>query len=99
MGWNMFANDWPMSSAARKDYQHRYYLANRTKFLAQAKRNYAANRDRRRAQARQRYLTDDVAVMLDRARQRARERGLPFSITRADITIPTYCPVFGRPMA
>ena len=35
--------------------------------------------------------------MLERARQRARRKGLDFNLTIEDITpLPTHCPVFGQ---
>ncbi len=36
--------------------------------------------------------------MLNRARERAKIRSLPFNITSADISIPTNCPVLGVPI-
>lgn len=33
--------------------------------------------------------------LLDRARERAREKNLPFKISVNDIIIPEYCPIFG----
>src|SRR6185312_17118881 len=38
-------------------------------------------------------------VMVAEAKQRAKDRGLPFSITAADILIPKLCPVFKVPLA
>lgn len=36
--------------------------------------------------------------MVRNARKRARETGVPFNITKKDITIPTHCPVLGIPL-
>src|ERR1700756_2373788 len=33
------------------------------------------------------------------AKERAKYKGLPFTITRADIVVPEYCPVFGFKLA
>ncbi len=38
---------------------------------------------------------DPVKNMLDNAKRRARLSGVPFDITRSDITIPSRCPVLG----
>lgn len=40
-----------------------------------------------------------VVYLLARARSRAREAGLPCTITREDIVIPEYCPVLGIRMS
>lgn len=37
--------------------------------------------------------------MLQRARKRAKENGLDFSITEGDVLIPFRCPVLGIPMS
>lgn len=42
--------------------------------------------------------TSPEKAMYYRAAQRARERGLPLTITPADIHIPEVCPVFGVPL-
>lgn len=42
---------------------------------------------------------DPVAYMLREIRKNARERGLEYSLTRADISIPEMCPVFGTKLA
>ncbi|MFM7027814.1 MAG: hypothetical protein ACKOXK_03950 [Chakrabartia sp.] len=34
-------------------------------------------------------------LMLKSARQRAKKAGVPFAITKDDLLIPAYCPVFG----
>jgi len=38
-------------------------------------------------------------VLLSNARHRAREAGLPFTITKADIVIPDRCPVLDVPLS
>lgn len=38
------------------------------------------------------------AWLLSVARYRAKQLGLPFTITREDIVIPTHCPVLGIPL-
>lgn len=40
-----------------------------------------------------------VAHMLTRARVRAKERGVPFDITKDDVVLPTKCPVFGKKLS
>jgi hypothetical protein len=36
--------------------------------------------------------------MIDSARCRAKQKGLPFNIQKADITIPILCPILGLPL-
>lgn len=38
---------------------------------------------------------DHVLVMLSAARARAKKVGVPYSLTRENITIPEYCPILG----
>lgn len=40
-----------------------------------------------------------VRALLNSARQRSRERGLPFELTPDDVVIPATCPVLGIPLA
>lgn len=56
---------------------------NRERHNQNAKKVRRANRERR---------------MLMSARQRAKDKGLPFDIEISDIKIPEVCPVFGVPM-
>lgn len=37
--------------------------------------------------------------MLSQAKVRAKRKGLPFDITRDDLTVPARCPVLGIPLA
>ena len=55
-------------------------------------------RARNRARMRQRRAADPVGTMLARAKARAKETGVPFSIEPADVVIPARCPVFGEPL-
>lgn len=41
------------------------------------------------------YAKDPRGTMLRKARKRAAERGLPFTIKKSDIVIPDVCPVLG----
>lgn len=44
-------------------------------------------------------VTHPEQVMVAEAKQRAKDRGLPFAITAAGIAIPKLCPVFKVPLA
>lgn len=45
--------------------------------------------------AARRYAADPRPTMLYHAKQRAIKAGVPFTITKEDIVIPTHCPVLG----
>lgn len=51
-----------------------------------------------RARQREWYRINVEAGLLHSARARARRRGDAFTITRADVQIPTHCPVLGIPL-
>lgn len=42
---------------------------------------------------------DPIALMLNHKRHNAKANGIPFTITREDIVIPTHCPVLGIPLS
>lgn len=50
-------------------------------------------RDKRERYA-ERHQTPELKI-LDRAKHRARNKGLPFNLEPADIVIPEYCPILG----
>lgn len=51
-----------------------------------------------RSERRRLYRKDIAARLLSGARSRARRNGIPFSITKADIVVPQYCPILGLPL-
>jgi hypothetical protein len=58
--------------------------------------------DRRRAKNRRKHelrRLDPVHNLLDHARQRAKRKGLEFSLRRVHIVIPPVCPVLGIPIS
>ncbi|MND45308.1 hypothetical protein D3C80_361630 [compost metagenome] len=42
--------------------------------------------------------TRPAKAILERAKQRARRQGIPYSLRRQDIVLPTRCPVLGLPL-
>jgi hypothetical protein len=44
------------------------------------------------------YRNNPEATLVMRAKQRAKQNGLPFDLTVADIVIPTHCPALGIPL-
>ncbi len=68
-------------------------------WLSQLNRDGFCNTHRpKAAQARARQKANPVRTMLVYARYRAKQRGIPFSITPEDITIPARCPILGTPL-
>lgn len=84
--------------AAKREANRTYHLRNREKRLAQKKAWYAANRDWQAALLAEDRTNRPQRYMLRAARYRAKRKGIPFSITEADITIPAVCPVLGIPL-
>lgn len=52
-------------------------------------------REQRRGWARSHYVKSRMKTILREARKRAKEKGVPFDLTEADLIIPEFCPVFG----
>ena len=77
-------------------------LHKRQRALARLKERMKENPEFRtayyRKQAAYRRGKRPISTMLRGARARAKQRGLPFSLSATDITIPAVCPVFGTPL-
>jgi hypothetical protein len=71
-----------------------YYEKNRERILRVNREAYRAGRSAGMPSRRQ----DVVCVMLNAAKYRAKEEGVPFSLVHADIVIPATCPVLGIPL-
>ena len=83
---------------AYKAKRQRFREKHRERLQAEEREYYLANREERLQLARDRYRTDPeryVKRLLAGARNRARSRGLEFSITKADVVIPDICPILG----
>jgi hypothetical protein len=79
----------------RSEYNRRYYEANKER-RKQVSRAWAiANPEARRAQQMRSYERNAGMVLVARARRRAEEKGVAFTITKHDIELVTHCPVFG----
>lgn len=75
-----------------------YRRENREQIIAYNKARYVRLKDQIRKQHRT-YLQSDTAKYLFRnAKNRAKKKNLPFSITLEDIIIPATCPVLGIPL-
>lgn len=81
----------------------RWSQANRTKMRGYQRQWRLRNVDKARAAGRD-YWRERVRVdgpvhcMLAHAKRRAKQRGVPCTISVNDIHVPTHCPVFGTPL-
>ena len=75
-----------------------YYQANREACIARAMR--AINKDRliTNRKKRENCRKHPVTYILGQVRNRAKNRGIPFNLTREDIVIPKVCPILGLPL-
>lgn len=71
------------------------YVARRDEYLSRSKRWRAENRSTVLEYERLRRKVRVECRLWHGARKRAVERGVPFSITVADIKVPEFCPVLG----
>lgn len=92
----------PLKDKTRRSaYNRERYLRNAERNKAYSKAYYHAHKNdpiRRAAaldRARKHRAKDPVRDLISHVRGRARRRGIPFSITKSDVTWPTTCPVLG----
>lgn len=72
---------------------------NRDKNAEYMKKWYSKNRDKHAECRKKRRAAQPAAWhMWEQARNRARSKGLPFTITTEDIVVPTHCPYLGIPL-
>lgn len=80
------------------EYHQKYREANRTKIREYMREYNRINSDRIRG-SKAKHRTDDPATALwIAAKQRAKNKGVPFNITPEDIVVPEVCPALGIPI-
>jgi len=79
-------------------YCKKYKAANKEKLREKAKKYEAVNKDKITKQKKKYKLENFELVMFRGARQRAKSRGLDFSISVDDIVVPDVCPALGIPL-
>ena len=79
----------------RKKYQSAYHKKHKDRQLVAVKRYQAKNLALVRERNRLWHHTNPALSMWMRARQRAKKRGITFTIRVSDIVIPKLCPVLG----
>lgn len=79
-----------------QEYVRCYYKKNKDQEIRRAmKSQKAKGREKINEYKRQLNRKNPINYILQGAKQRAKKLGLPFNLTREDIVIPEYCPVFG----
>lgn len=74
-----------------------YYKQNKPREVARALASQKkAGREKINAYKRTAHRKNPKKYMIQGARQRAKEKGVPFDLTENDIVIPTHCPVLGH---
>jgi hypothetical protein len=86
----------PLTNAER---QRRYFERDPERSRERGRRYYWRNRDEQVADSKQWRIDNPLKAMVNDmfcdARERARAKGLPFTIKRADIVVPVTCPYLG----
>ena len=91
-----------MSSENRKEQcrvsKRKWYAANKEESIKRANMYKEKNLDRvKNSQAKYRKYHPDK-LWIGAIKQRAKEKGLEFSITEKDVIIPEFCPILGIPL-
>ena len=83
------------NSEKYREYHRKRYEANPEKNRERARKWREANPEKSRERSRKWGKANPEKRFLIHAKNRARKKGVPFSLTPQDITIPARCPVFG----
>lgn len=83
---------------AIKEQKKRYRKDNSEAVKEQQKRYRKDNPEAVKEQQKQYRLNNPEKQMLKHARERSKQKNLPFNIEEIDIIIPTICPVLGIPL-
>ena len=88
-----------MGKYINENYKRDWYLANKEKVLEQRKVRYYSNPEKHKAISQNRYYKMTTEEKLfRRARDRAKEKNIPFEITKSDIIVPDVCPILSIPL-
>ena len=83
---------------AVKQENRRVYQSRRGLALACSNARYAEKKDEILPQRHEKYASDPRSKMIQASKNRAKKARIPHGITKADIVIPSHCPVFGIPL-
>jgi hypothetical protein len=78
-----------------RKYRQGYYKSHQKALSRYYKKRYKANRLSALQKKREWERTHPVARMLQKAKERAKEKGIPFSLSVLDVHVPTHCPLLG----
>jgi hypothetical protein len=90
----------PLKSGTREYHRRKwreYYARNRTRLLAARAARRPTHAEQEEAYRRKAYVAHRAKLLYRGARNRAKERGIEFTISYGDVVIPPVCPVFGEP--
>jgi hypothetical protein len=83
---------------ANKKYQSKPEVKEHNRLAQKARRSTPEGRAYAKIQNDSRRLNQPEQTMLDIARRCAKVKGLPCTLTKEDIKIPSVCPVYGTPL-
>lgn len=75
-----------------------YYEKTKDRQKAAAKTWTAENREKWNARRRQRNRDNPAWYLFTHVRRRAKSKGIPFTLTLADVVVPEVCPILGIPL-
>jgi hypothetical protein len=92
------SSEYRLNRAVHLQRRREYHAKHKEIRNAKGRESYRKNRAARLAYRRE-WLENnrELKLVLD-ARSRARKKGVPFSLTAADVVIPELCPVLGIPL-
>lgn len=83
----------------QREYSRRWRIENPEKYKESYQRSQAKNPDYPKQWRKRKVAENYLPLLLKNARNRAKQRGLPFTLTPENCpTIPTHCPVLGIPL-
>lgn len=87
--------DWRASNGDHNREYRKEYRKNNPEII---KAGYQRNKDKVHSYTRRWIAANPLNRMINAARSRAKQKGLPFDLTIQDISIPESCPVLGIPL-
>ena len=83
---------------SKSEIQHRYKLRHPERVTTSLKKWQKAHPDYANQQMKHWKANHQERYMINKARFRAKKRGVPCTITGIDVFIPSFCPVLGVPL-
>ena len=83
--------------AYNKKYNPVYKAAHKEEAAASWKTYYEENKKQLKEAQKQKYRANPLKYLIYAAKARAEKFGLDFNLTETSLTMPDFCPVFGKP--